>query len=119
MSLEPSPCKVEWLEIPAPDLERAGAFYSTVFGWQISRFSSDYWVFQAGNLHGGLMKNRPVSDDGIRFSITVEEITAVLREIEAAGGEIIREKYNLGEELGFCALFKDPNGNRIELWSSH
>jgi uncharacterized protein len=111
-------CKIEWLEIPAADLERAAEFYSKLFGWEITAFSADYRVFKAGNLHGGLRKNLQSSEMGISFSITVQDISAVLSAIKAAGGEVQREKYLLGEDLGYSARFRDPNGNSIELWSA-
>ncbi len=111
-------CKIEWLEIPAADLERAGDFYSSLFGWEITVFSEDYWVFKTGNIQGGFRKDLKSSNAGITFSITVTEIAAVLSAIKAAGGEIQREKYLLGEGLGYSARFKDPNGNSIELWST-
>jgi uncharacterized protein len=110
-------CKIEWLEIPTADLKRAGEFYSRLFGWEIKEFSSDYWVFETGNIRGGLRKELLSGDGGITFSITVKEITAVLSAIETAGGQIQREKYLLGEGLGYSARFKDPDGNSIELWS--
>ena len=110
-------CKIEWIEIPAPDLEKAKEFYSEIFGWEISEYSSEYLIFKAGNINGGLNKNKKPCSDGIGFSITVADINETLKNIVKLGGEIVKEKYNLGNGLGFCACFKDPNGNVLELWS--
>ena len=111
--------KIEWLEIPAPDLEKAKIFYSTVFEWTMEEFTPDFCVFNLDGFHGGLNKNRkPITKpDGIIFSISVDDINATLANIVNHGGKIIEEKYEIGKDIGFAAMFSDPNGNHIELWS--
>jgi predicted enzyme related to lactoylglutathione lyase len=54
------PAVICYMEIPAPDIERAGAFYSKVFGWHVkaSNLSTQiYWEFNTGEgqLTGGLV----------------------------------------------------------------
>ncbi len=117
MSRTQPPCKIEWLEIPAPDLATAREFYASLFGWAIESYSPDYAVFRSGTLQGGLSRGLQPNGQGIGFSITVDDIEAMLARIVATGGNIIREKYHLGGDLGYCARFEDPNGNQIELWS--
>ncbi len=117
MTTQQEACKIEWITIPAPDLEKAGNFYSTMFGWEITEYSPDFWLFKSGSISGGLGKKMKPRDDGIGFSITVEDIQEVLRRIVSVGGSVAEEKYDIGDGFGFCASFKDPNGNSIELWS--
>jgi predicted enzyme related to lactoylglutathione lyase len=33
------PCKIEWITIPAPDLESAKTFYAEAFGFSMSKFN--------------------------------------------------------------------------------
>ena len=110
-------CKIEWLVIPAPDLEKAKKFYSGVFSWEISELSPDFWLFKSGNLSGGLSQSTKPAPEGVTFSITVDDIPTVLGRIVEAGGVLIREKYEIGGGFGFSAVFRDPNGNLLELWS--
>jgi len=112
------PCKIEWIVIPSPDLEKAEMFYSTIFSWKISVYTSEFWLFEADTVHGGFDKNLLPNDQGVRFSITVDDILDKLAQITNSGGKIIREKYEIAKGFGFAASFKDPNGNIIELWSN-
>jgi uncharacterized protein len=112
------PCKIEWLVIPAEDLEKAAKFYSTIFNWKISVYTKDFWLFEADTVHGGFDKLLNPNAQGIRFSITVDDITAKLDQIVEFEGKVMKDKYEIGKGFGFAASFKDPNDNIIELWSN-
>ena len=112
-------CKIEWFEIPAPDLKKAREFYSILFHWEIVDYSAEYLLFKSGNINGGLNGKRIPCENGFIFSITVDDISETLKNVDLAGGKVIEDKYNIGNNLGFSASFKDPNGNHIELWSEH
>ena len=109
-------CAIEWLVIPAPDLELAKSFYANVFGFEISDYSDNYAVFKAVNISGGLDKQLVPSVAGTSFSITVQDISKTLKAITRNGGVVLRSKYPLGPKGGFCARFEDPNGNAYELY---
>ena len=112
-----------YIEIPAPDLPKAKSFYGTVFQWNISDSDlgeTSYAMFHAGSLAGGLDPRKEVSDRGILLYLKVKNIPAKLREIEKAGGQTVTNKaqvINGSDDDGFAAIFKDPNGNRLGLWS--
>ncbi|MCG8353478.1 MAG: VOC family protein [Chloroflexales bacterium] len=109
-------CSIEWLLIPAPDLERAKAFYATVFHFEITDYSDTFAVFKTGNISGGLDNSLVPSTVGTSLSITVADIPSVLEVITKHGGKVIKPKYALGPNAGFCAKFADPNGNAYELY---
>jgi hypothetical protein len=111
--------KIEWLEIPAPDLDKAKSFYSIVFNWTMEEYTPEFCVFNLEGFHGGLNKNRKriAKSEGIIFSISVDDINTTLDKIVKHGGKIIEKKYEIGKDIGFAAMFSDPNGNHIELWS--
>ena len=104
------------IEIPAPDLDLAQAFFSRLFAWEITPMGPDYRLFQVAGSGGGLDKKAPVADGGPVPVIAVEDVTAKLREIEAAGGTALSEKIAISEGHGYCAYFRDPNGNKLGLW---
>jgi predicted enzyme related to lactoylglutathione lyase len=41
---------IEWLVIPAPNLELAKSFYANVFRFEVSDYSDTFAVFKAGNI---------------------------------------------------------------------
>lgn len=53
---------------------------------------------------------------GILVYFATEEINAELSRVEAAGGKIIRPKFQVGD-FGFIALIEDTEGNMIGLHS--
>ncbi len=112
------PASIEWIVIPAPDLQAAETFYREVFGFSISPYSETYLVFKAGNLSGALDQDLTPSADSLSFSLTVCDIDETLRFIRKHGGDVVRKRYELGSGAGFCAKFKDPNGNVLELYAS-
>jgi predicted enzyme related to lactoylglutathione lyase len=111
-------CKIEWIIIPAENLELAKEFYSEVFGFKITPFSEKFVVFEAGNISGGLDQDLTSSGNGIGFSITVGSINECIEELIKFNCEILREPYELGPNAGYCVKFKDPNGNILELYST-
>ena len=106
-----------YLEIPAPDLDLAKKFYGEVFGWTFEDVHESYCFFRDGQMGGGLDPDLPVAVDGVRLYMNVQEIPATLERIFAAGGEIVREKTAIGDDNGFYAHFRDPNGNSFGIWS--
>lgn len=111
-----------YVEIPAPDIEKAGAFYSSIFGWQIkpSNLSeTSYWEFRTGDgqISGGFVQERAPHQGGVLLYLKVEDIESTLRQIEANGGAVTKKRTDIGGSHGFSAFFDDPNGNRMGLYS--
>jgi Predicted enzyme related to lactoylglutathione lyase len=98
---------VSWLEIPATDMARCQAFYKSVFGWEFATPpgmpEGGYAMFSKTDtkLAGGVVLVKEdeliqpkVNTEGRgqitnRITMTVEEVGAALKNIEAAGGKII------------------------------
>jgi len=49
--------------------------------------------------------------------IECEDIPAKMAQIIAAGGKQVKEKTEIGGDMGFYASFLDVNGNRLSIWS--
>lgn len=116
------PAPICYVEIPAPDIEKAGSFYSSVFGWTVSPSNlgdQPYWMFKAGEgqLMGGFDSSKPVQPGGVILYLKVDNIEAALTLVKEKGGAILREKFDIGGGYGFSAIFKDPNGNHVGLWA--
>jgi predicted enzyme related to lactoylglutathione lyase len=112
-----------YFEIPSPNIEKAGTFYSSIFGWKftISNLTENkYWEFSTGEgqLSGGLDSTKSPVEGGVIVYLKVENIDTILTKVEAHGGKVLRSKFNIGGGYGFSAIFKDPNGNVLGLFAA-
>ena len=112
-----SPCSIEWITIPAPDMEAAKTFYADVFGFVFSAYSPTFVPFRARNVSGALDQSLSPSESGISFSVTVPSMEVAVVAIENSGGRMTKAPYSLGPNAGYCASFQDPNGNGLELYA--
>jgi predicted enzyme related to lactoylglutathione lyase len=114
-----------WFELYVQDINRAKAFYESVFQLQLVRLNNpdlELWAFpmEMGKwgAGGALVKMEGVNSGGnstiIYFSC--EDCAVESARILAAGGKIQREKWSIGE-YGFIALAIDSEGNMIGLHS--
>ncbi len=107
------------IEIPVKNSEKLGQFYADVFDWKITAFEGmDYTIFKPDDGVGGGFdrENTPVAEGGITLYIEVEDIDAVLSKVADNGGKVMKPKFAI-PNVGHIALFADPDGNRMGLWS--
>lgn len=108
------------VEIPARDLERARAFYARVFAVELETTEIDgqRMVFfpTADDRATGLAltegEDYVPSSEGIRLSVTVDDLEAVLARAVEAGGEIAAEVEAV-EGWGRYAAFRDLEGTVV------
>lgn len=93
-------------------------FYSKLFNWKVNVFpDKNYAFFTDGIISGGFEPSYKPAEEGINLVIAVDDINQKLEEIAAAGGKIVHWKKEIEGGHGFVGTFKDPNGNRLSLWS--
>lgn len=112
--------KINHFEINADDPLRAKSFYENVFKWKIEKWEGplEYWLISAGDedepgINGGLQK-RENKEDAITNYITVKSVDDIIKKIEENGGKIIKPKSPI-PGVGYYAIFKDTEGNRLDL----
>lgn len=116
-------------EVPYDDADRARAFYSTVFGWNIQPVPEfDYNFVQTGPtsdegmpsepgfIGGGMMQRQGAIDRPV-ITINVEDVNAALATIAEHGGSAVGEPMAVGE-MGVAAYFTDSEGNLMGLWQT-
>lgn len=106
--------------IPAPDLEKAKAFYEAVFGWTVQADvpGAKYWFFEAGNVGGAFDGDRVPAPRSMMLLIKVADLALVLDHVRRSGGTVTREPSAIGEaDPGDDAYFLDPNGNEIGVYA--
>ena len=107
------------VELPTPDLAKSRTFYENVFGWQVTPLEGmDYWLWKAPDgPGGGFTTEKVVPEAGAILYLEVEDIPETLENIVGQGGKVLREKTEIGSDMGFFAWFADNVGNRVGLWS--
>lgn len=120
---------VGWFEIPVTDMDRAIAFYNTVFGTELSKNlmgplemawfpEAESGIGAAGSLVRYPDAYKP-SKDGVLVYFTAQsgDLSNELGRVEKAGGKIVIPRRLITEAIGYMAVFIDSEGNRIALHS--
>ncbi|MEU6142749.1 VOC family protein [Streptomyces sp. NPDC047081] len=113
-----SPC---WLDLGAPDVRAAAAFYGTVLGW-------DYESMGASeDMEGGMFKKDgkvvaglgKLTEEGARpawmIYYSVTDADATTRIVQRLGGTVRAAPQDLGE-WGRMAQYSDPLGGQFAVW---
>ncbi|MBC7310649.1 MAG: VOC family protein [Actinomycetales bacterium] len=106
------------IDIPVSDLEQAKAFYSQVFGWQISAPPGfeDYPMWHAPNkISGGGLAPRSEGFTQPRSYVEVDSIDETLAKVTQIGGRVLMEKSPISD-TSWWAIFADPDGNEVGLY---
>ncbi len=120
---------IGWFDLYVEDLERAAAFYESVFqlklpimtdptGETIMRaFPADMTTYGAS---GALVKSshgRPGSG-GTLLYFSVDDCAITSARVASANGIVLRQKFSIGD-FGWVALCQDTEGNSFGLNSRH
>jgi predicted enzyme related to lactoylglutathione lyase len=107
--------QIDYIELPASDIEKTKTFYHVVFGWKFQDYGPSYTSFHDGRLGGGFTKETPAPGQGVLLVIYSTDLGAVQDKIKAAGGKIVKETFSFPGGRRFH--FADPNGNELAVWS--
>jgi uncharacterized protein len=105
--------------VPAPDLEKAKAFYQRVFGWRVHANvpGSKYWFFESGNVGGAFNGNTRPAAGSVVLVLRVDDMEAAITRIREHGGTVTQEPSAIGKaDRGRDAYFLDPNGNEMGIY---
>ena len=117
--------RVTRFEIYADDPDRASAFYSKVFSWEIKKWgeSNEYWKVTTGpdsqpGINGGIIRRQNdgkagQSDMVMGYVCTIDiesNIDEVIEEVVLNGGEVAVQKMPITGK-GWLAYCKDTEGN--------
>ena len=118
---------VTWFEIPVSDFQRAKAFYSKLFDFDMQEnqmgdklmgfFECD---FMQGGIGGAIVKSPDLKageNGSVVYLNAGNDLLAIQQRIESAGGKVISEKHLVSKEIGYVALFLDTEGNILALHS--
>ncbi len=114
----PEDRKINYLELPAEDLDAVQKFYAAVFGWTFTDYGPDYRAFNDGFMDGGFYRaplSSKTGDGAALIVLYAEELEKVLAEVRAAGGSIVKEIFSFPGGRRFH--FADPAGNELAVWT--
>lgn len=116
---------VVWFEIPVNDFSRAKQFYNKLLQTKIEAEEIAGTVmgfFQLRNYsNSGAIVQGPGYEPGDKGPLLYfnagEDLRSMLKRAEIAGAEILQPRTLISEAIGYYAVFRDTEGNRIALHS--
>lgn len=110
--------KIDYIELPAINIDACKTFFSKVFGWKFEDYGSEYTAFFNAGIRGGFYQSdlSTGQDSGsalvVFYSVNLGQTMA---KIEGAGGVITRPTFSFPGGQRFH--FVDPSGNEFAVWS--
>jgi predicted enzyme related to lactoylglutathione lyase/extradiol dioxygenase family protein len=105
-----TPGQIDYLQLPASDIQSSATFYQSVFGWSVDPRSGS---FEAPGMIGQLTTElAPTAAGGPLLWISANSLYGVLRRVEGNGGRV-RGRPQLDGGERWLVEIDDPAGNRI------
>ena len=83
--------KINYLELPAVNIQATKTFFSDVFGWKFVDYGSEYCAFSDAGIEGGFYQS-DLSANTENGSVLVvfysDDLNSTLAKIEKAGGSV-------------------------------
>lgn len=105
-----------WIELATYETEKAGAFWSTLFGWEMKKMEMpgmDYFVFSAGDrMVGGMMAITPeMGSFPSHWAVymTVDDVDIAAAKAASLGGSVFMSPVNI-QSVGRMAGIASPQG---------
>ncbi|MFA6232831.1 MAG: VOC family protein [Bacteroidota bacterium] len=116
---------ITWFEIPVVGFRRAKKFYETFFGvsiheQEVGQALMGFIGSQEDGINGAIVVHEwyAPSEHGVLVYFDAgEDLNPMLARAEGAGATVVIPKTQISEEIGYMAVFRDPEGNRIALHS--
>ncbi len=115
---------IAFFEIPATDFYQSVNFYQAIFGVELTVAEYSYekmaCFVQDGQTTGAISyaPDFKPSEHGVLIHFNCEDIDRSIRQVLKQGGKIAIPKTKIqAEGKGYFAVFTDPAGNRIGLYT--
>jgi len=112
------------LELNTPDPEKAKAFYSKLFEWQLEEMPNtavpegSYTLVKVGQgTGGGIMKQVPGGPSGWLAYVAVDDIHAATERAKSLSGAVMKEVTQV-MDMGWLSIIRDPTGAVLGLWQT-
>lgn len=105
--------RINFIELPASDIGAARAFYSTVFGWELTDYGPSYSCTTTGKVDLGLQGDMSEAPRMPLPVVLVDDIEAAKDAVAEAGGTISKPVFAFPGGRRFH--FLDPNGHELAI----
>jgi len=101
--------KINYIELPARDIDGTKDFFAKAFGWSFIDYGPDYVAIQHAGLDGGFYRSELVASTSTGSALVVlysKELEASQSHVEQAGGAIIKPIFDFpgGRRFHFTCL---------------
>ena len=110
--------RIDYLELPARDLDAIQVFYEKAFGWTFVAYGPEYKAFNDGKLNGGFYsadKKSSTENGAALIVLYATDLEQARDTVLASGGKLVKEIFSFPGGRRFH--FADPNGNELAVWS--
>jgi len=110
--------KINYVELPARDIQATKAFFTEVFGWSFEDFGAEYTAFSKQGIDGGFYKSDLASSTANGAALVVlysRDLEATQAKIESAGGQVVKPIFSFPGGRRFH--FSEPSDNEFAVWS--
>jgi hypothetical protein len=110
-----------WIDLATKDAGASRAFYGKLFGWQIDVNPDPQYggygraLIDGKDIAGISPVQSPDQPTTWSFYVGTEDAEATARKVEAAGGKVINQAFDVGDQ-GRMAVFQDPVGAFVSVW---
>lgn len=114
----PQDRKINYLELPARDLDAVQRFYEGAFGWSFTDYGPEYRAFNDGFIDGGFRRadaSSSASNGAALIVFYAQDLEGTRARVIANGGTIVEDIFPFPGGRRFH--FADPNGNELAVWS--
>jgi uncharacterized protein len=115
-----TPC---WAELGAPDIAKAGEFYSDVFSWTVQPGGLETGGYSVAELNGrgvagvGPKMGPPEAPTMWMTYLATSDADATAAKIKGAGGQLVTEPMDI-MDVGRMAVAVDPAGAAFGVWQA-
>jgi len=112
------------VELNSPDPQKAKAFYSKLFEWQLEDVPNSavpgdsYTMIKVGaGTGGGIMRQIPGGPSGWLAYVEVDDIHGATEKARSLGGKVMKDVTEV-MGMGWLSFIQDPTGAVLGLWKS-
>jgi len=112
--------KINYIELPARDIEGSKRFFSDAFDWRFIEYGPDYAAFEDAGIDGGFFSSDLTArtDSGSALVVMYShDLEATQARVEDAGGTILKAIFSFPGGRRFH--FSDPSDNEYAVWSEY
>jgi predicted enzyme related to lactoylglutathione lyase len=106
-------------EVAAQNGKNSIDFYNQLFDWKIEfdqKMNYGMVAQQGSGIGGGVYQTKDGVPPHVTFYVQVDDLQKYLDKAVQLGGKVTLSPTQISPEIGWCAMFTDPDGNAIGLF---